>query len=62
MTAFPRKQAPFDFKTQYSLPFTAQDQRIVVDFFCGAGGGSTGLEEGRRAFELAVRSHSPCSL
>ncbi|AXA67790.1 hypothetical protein [Pseudomonas oryzihabitans] len=40
MTAFPRKQPPVDFKTQYSLSFTAQENEIVVDFFCGGGAGT----------------------
>jgi DNA (cytosine-5)-methyltransferase 1 len=34
------------FQTQYKLPLTAQDDEILVDYFCGGGGGSTGLEEG----------------
>ncbi|KPW30144.1 C-5 cytosine-specific DNA methylase [Pseudomonas coronafaciens pv. atropurpurea] len=37
---------PFDFKTQYSLGFNAQDDEIVVDYFCGGGGAGTGLEMG----------------
>lgn len=39
-----RKPAPFDFKTQYSLGFSAQDEEIVVDFFCGGGAGIQRLD------------------
>lgn len=39
MTAF--KKHPFDFKTQYGLGFNAQDEKIVVDFFCGGGDAGT---------------------
>ncbi|MFH0021762.1 hypothetical protein ACFZAC_09165 [Pseudomonas fluorescens] len=30
-----QKKHPFDFKTQYGLGFSSQDDEIVVDFFCG---------------------------
>jgi hypothetical protein len=29
-----QKKHPFDFKTQYGLGFSTQDDEIVVDFFC----------------------------
>jgi DNA (cytosine-5)-methyltransferase 1 len=38
-----QKKHPFDFKTQYGLGLSTQDDEIVVDLFCG-GGSSTGLE------------------
>ena len=59
MTAFPRKQPPVDFKTQYSLSFTAQEDEIVVDFFCGGGGvASTGLEMGLGRPVAVAKNHS----
>ncbi|WP_194286230.1 hypothetical protein [Pseudomonas helleri] len=33
-----QKKHPFDFKTQYDLGFSQQDDEIVVDFFCDGGG------------------------
>ncbi|CAI8708293.1 DNA (cytosine-5)-methyltransferase 1 [Pseudomonas sp. IT-196MI5] len=57
MTSF--KKHPLDFKTQYGLGFNAQDDEIVVDFFCGGGGAGTGLEMGLgRAVDVA-KNHSP---
>jgi DNA (cytosine-5)-methyltransferase 1 len=57
MTAF--KKHPFDFKTQYGLGFNAQDDELLVDFFCGGGGAGTGLEMGLgRAVDVA-KNHSP---
>ncbi len=35
-----QQKPPFDFKTQYGLGFNPQDNEIVVDFFCGGGGGA----------------------
>ncbi|WP_437123641.1 hypothetical protein [Pseudomonas oryzihabitans] len=58
MTAFPRKQPPVDFKTQYSLSFTAQEDEIVVDFFCGGGGAGTGLEMGLGRPVAVAKNHS----
>lgn len=33
-----QKKHTFDFKTQYGLGFSHQDDEIVVDFFCDGGG------------------------
>lgn len=44
MTSYQRR-ASLDFKTQYGLGFSSQDDEIIVDFFCGGGAG-TGLEMG----------------
>ncbi|MBJ2236039.1 DNA cytosine methyltransferase [Pseudomonas rhodesiae] len=57
MTAF--KKQPFDFKTQYGLGFNAQDEEIVVDFFCGGGGAGTGLEMGLARPVNVAKNHSP---
>jgi DNA (cytosine-5)-methyltransferase 1 len=57
MTAF--KKHPFDFKTQYGLGFNAQDEEIVVDFFCGGGGAGTGLEMGLGRAVNVAKNHSP---
>ena len=57
MTAF--KKHPFDFKTQYGLGFNAQDDEIVVDFFCGGGGAGTGLEMGLGRAVNVAKNHSP---
>lgn len=57
MTSF--KEHPFDFKTQYGLGFSAQDDEIVVDFFCGGGGAGTGLEMGLGRAVNVAKNHSP---
>ena len=57
MTAF--KKRPFDFKTQYGLGFSTQDDEIVVDFFCGGGGAGTGLEMGLGRAVNVAKNHSP---
>lgn len=57
-----RKPAPFDFKTQYSLGFSAQDEEIVVDFFCGGGGAGTGLEMGLGRSVTVAKNHSPAAI
>jgi DNA (cytosine-5)-methyltransferase 1 len=55
-----QKKHPFDFKTQYGLGFSAQDDEIVVDFFCGGGGADTGLEMGLgRAVNVAKNPSPP---
>ena len=55
-----QKKHPFDFKTQYGLGFSTQDDEIVVDFFCGGGGAGTGLEMGLgRAVNVAKIHYSP---
>ncbi|MDQ0666296.1 DNA cytosine methyltransferase [Pseudomonas sp. W2I6] len=57
MTSFAK--APFDFKTQYHLGFSTQDDEIVVDFFCGGGGAGTGLEMGLGRAVNVAKNHSP---
>ena len=54
-----QKKHPFDFKTQYGLGFNPQDDEIVVDFFCGSGGGGTGLEIGPGCAVNVAKNHSP---
>ncbi|WLH42066.1 DNA cytosine methyltransferase [Pseudomonas sp. FP2254] len=54
-----QKKHPFDFKTQYGLGFTPQDDEIVVDFFCGGGGAGTGLEIGLGRAVNVAKNHSP---
>ncbi|WP_122745499.1 DNA cytosine methyltransferase [Pseudomonas viridiflava] len=53
---------PFDFKTQYSLGFNAQDDEIVVDFFCGGGGAGTGLEVGLGRKVSVAKNHSAAAI
>lgn len=53
---------PFDFKTQYSLGFNAQDDEIVVDFFCGGGGAGTGLEMGLGRKVSVAKNHSAAAI
>lgn len=57
MTSF--KKHPLDFKTQYGLGFDAQDDEIVVDFFCGGGGAGTGLEIGLGRPVNVAKNHNP---
>ena len=54
-----QKKHPFDFKTQYGLGFSSQDDEIVVDFFCGGGGAGTGLEMGLGRAVNVAKNHSP---
>jgi DNA (cytosine-5)-methyltransferase 1 len=54
-----QKKHPFDFKTQYGLGFSTQDDEIVVDFFCGGGGAGTGLEMGLGRAVSVAKNHSP---
>lgn len=56
------KLPPFDFKTQYSLGFSAQDDEIVVDFFCGGGGAGTGLEMGLGRAVTVAKNHNPAAI
>lgn len=56
------KRVPFDFKTQYSLGFNAQDDEIVVDFFCGGGGAGTGLEMGLGRKVSVAKNHSAAAI
>ncbi|MSU92957.1 DNA cytosine methyltransferase [Pseudomonas mandelii] len=53
------KKHPLDFKTQYGLGFSTQDDEIVVDFFCGGGGAGTGLEMGLGRAVNVAKNHSP---
>lgn len=56
------KPAPFDFRTQYTLPFQAEDDEIIVDLFAGGGGASTGLEMGLgRTVAIAI-NHNPAAI
>lgn len=51
-----------DFRTQYSLPLTDQDEEINVDLFAGGGGASTGLEMGLgRPVHIAI-NHNPAAI
>lgn len=56
------KTPPFSFKTQYSLGLNAQDDEIVVDFFCGGGGAGTGLEIGLGRAVNVAKNHSPAAI
>ncbi|WP_122434270.1 DNA cytosine methyltransferase [Pseudomonas viridiflava] len=56
------KRVPLDFKTQYSLGFNAQDDEIVVDFFCGGGGAGTGLEMGLGRNVSVAKNHSAAAI
>lgn len=57
-----QKKHPFDFKTQYGLGFSPQDDEIVVDFFCGGGGAGTGLEMGLGRAVTVAKNHSPAAI
>ncbi|KPA95399.1 hypothetical protein [Pseudomonas asplenii] len=56
------KRPPFDFKTQYGLGLTSQDDEIVVDFFCGGGGAGTGLEMGLGRPVNVAKNHSRAAI
>lgn len=56
------KVPPFNFKTQYSLGLNAQDDEIVVDFFCGGGGAGTGLEMGLGRAVTVAKNHSAAAI
>jgi DNA (cytosine-5)-methyltransferase 1 len=58
MTALQKKH-PLDFKTQYGLSFDPQDDEILVDFFAGGGGASSGLEMGLGRPVNVAKNHSP---
>ncbi|MGP3789458.1 DNA cytosine methyltransferase [Pseudomonas sp. B392_1p] len=48
-----------DFRTQYGLPLTEQDEEINVDLFAGGGGASTGLEMGLgRPVHIAINHNT----
>lgn len=51
-----------EFHTQYQLPLTAQDDEIIVDDFCGGGGGSTGLESGLGRIVALARNHNAAAI
>jgi len=61
MTVF-KRQASLDFKTQYSLGFSSQDNEIIVDFFCGGGGAGTGLEMGLGRPVAVAKNHSAAAI
>ncbi len=61
MTVFQRK-ASLDFKTQYGLGFSSQDDEIIVDFFCGGGGAGTGLEMGLGRPVAVAKNHSAAAI
>jgi DNA (cytosine-5)-methyltransferase 1 len=50
------------FQTQYKLPLTAQDDEIIVDYFCGGGGGSTGLEDGLGRTVDIAKNHDEAAI
>ena len=56
------KKHTFDFKTQYGLGFSQQDDEIIVDFFCGGGGAGTGLEMGLGRAVTVAKNHSPAAI
>lgn len=56
------KPGPLDFRTQYGLPLTEQDEEINVDLFAGGGGASTGIEMGlARPVHIAI-NHNPAAI
>lgn len=57
MTSFTDYTQPFN--TQYSLNF---DKKIIIDFFAGGGGASTGLELGLNRIVYAAVNHNPKSI
>lgn len=57
MTSFKSYTQPFD--TQYALNF---DKKIIVDFFAGGGGASTGLELGLNRIVYVAVNHNPKSI
>ncbi|NVZ62034.1 DNA cytosine methyltransferase [Pseudomonas gingeri] len=56
------RKPPFDFKTQYALGLSTQDDEIVVDFFCGGGGAGTGLEMGLGRAVNVAKNHSTAAI
>ncbi|HGM6620252.1 DNA cytosine methyltransferase [Ectopseudomonas oleovorans] len=57
-----KKPAPLNFRTQYGLPLTEQDEEINVDLFAGGGGASTGIEMGLgRPVHIAI-NHNPAAI
>lgn len=57
-----KKPAPFDFKTQYTLGFNAQDDEVIIDLFAGGGGASTGLEMGLGRTVAVAINHNPSAI
>lgn len=56
------KPLSLDFKTQYGLPLTEDDDAIIVDLFAGGGGASTGIEQGLgRQVAIAI-NHNPAAI
>lgn len=60
--ALDKLQQAMEFQTQYQLPLTAQDDEIIVDDFCGGGGGSTGLEIGLNRIVSLARNHNAAAI
>jgi len=61
MTVFQRRVS-LDFKTQYGLGFSSQDDEIIVDFFCGGGGAGTGLEMGLGRPVAVAKNHNAAAI
>lgn len=59
---FKQKKSLFDFKTQYCLGLNQQDDEIVVDFFCGGGGASTGLEIDLGRAVTVAKNRNPAAI
>ncbi|MCK9468248.1 MAG: DNA cytosine methyltransferase [Porticoccaceae bacterium] len=49
----------YQFRTQFALNFTDE---IIVDYFAGGGGASTGLEMGLRRPVAVAKNHNPAAL
>lgn len=56
------KPALLDFRTQYDLPLTEQDEEINVDLFACGGGASTGLEMGLGWPVHIAINHNPTAI
>lgn len=57
-----KNPAAIDFRTQYGLALTEQDEEINVDLFAGGGGASTGIEMGLgRPVHIAI-NHNPAAI
>ncbi|MCX2694975.1 DNA cytosine methyltransferase [Pseudomonas sp. DCB_CB] len=50
------------FQTQYQLPLTAADDELIVDYFCGGGGASTGLEMGLGRLVSIAKNHDAAAI
>lgn len=56
------KHLTLDFKTQYGLGLSRQDNEIIVDYFCGGGGAGTGPEIGLGRAVTVAKNHSPSAI